>query len=62
MTGPPRVLEAQECRERALECARKAQDATEPDCRSMFVELAEQWARLGEYLEDSDRTGYGIFR
>ena len=33
-------LQAQECRDHALECARKAQEATEPSQRSMFAELA----------------------
>jgi hypothetical protein len=50
--GVPRTLQAQECRERALECARKAQESTDPAARSMFAELAQQWFRLAEMLED----------
>jgi hypothetical protein len=45
------VLRAEECRERALECARKSAEATEPALRSMFAELAEQWTRMAQYLE-----------
>jgi hypothetical protein len=49
----PQTLQAQECRERAMECARKAQESTDPLTRSMFAELAEQWAQLAEMLENS---------
>ena len=49
--GMPQTSQAQECRERALQCARKAQEATEPSLRSMFAELAERWAQLAEQLE-----------
>jgi len=52
----PQTLQAQECRERALECARKAQESTDPPARSMFAELAQQWARLAEMLEDRGKA------
>jgi hypothetical protein len=48
----PKTLQAQECRERALGCERKAQEATDPSARSMFAQLAQEWARLAEMLED----------
>jgi hypothetical protein len=38
----PKILQAQECRERSLECARKAQEAIEAATRSMFATLAEE--------------------
>jgi hypothetical protein len=47
--------QAQECRERALACARKAQEATEPSFRSMFADLAKQWFQLAEQLEELER-------
>jgi len=62
------VLQAEECRERAVECARKALEVTEPAFRSMFAELAEQWTRIAEHLEELERRprgpnpDYGFFR
>jgi hypothetical protein len=48
-------LRAQDCRERALECARKAQRATEPSARSMFADLAKQWLDMAADLEELEQ-------
>jgi hypothetical protein len=48
-------LRAQDCRERALECTRKAQQATEPSARSTFADLAKQWLEMAADLEHLER-------
>ena len=47
--------EAEELRQRAADCARKAVEATDPAIRQTYAKLAEQWSRIAEYAEALER-------
>jgi hypothetical protein len=43
------------CRQKALECERRATLATEPNIRETFVDLARQWRDMAHQAEELDR-------
>jgi hypothetical protein len=43
------------CRQKALECERRAALATEPNIRETFVDLARQWRDMADQAEELDR-------
>jgi hypothetical protein len=50
MLGDPKV-----CRERALDCSRRAQSSAAPISRDRFADLARKWSMLADELELEQR-------
>jgi hypothetical protein len=45
--------------QKADECARQAQNASEPDRRSDYETQAEQWRQMAELIEVHERHRFG---
>jgi hypothetical protein len=45
--------------QKADECARQAENATEPDRRGDYETQAQQWRQMAERIETSERNRFG---
>jgi hypothetical protein len=52
--------DASDCRERALRCARLAQDAKTPEIKATFDNLAHHWTKLAIELERESSSAVSV--
>jgi hypothetical protein len=49
------ALPASDCRRRAVEFAQKALSVPDPNLRLTYSELAEQWSRAADFVEELEK-------
>jgi hypothetical protein len=48
--------DADECRERAAQCERRATVTADPTVRSMYAQLARQWRAVAKHTENLEQA------